>query len=126
LRIEVLFPVPLTPKTKVTVAICFSCAFSSLVQFNLLLFFQFGLPPPAVVVWRVHLGHLDVQEMARDVVGHMAAADRYAGLHTATSEIGFGCTLALFRARLQCCKFCVENLGLREAHIRLDVAQIIQ
>jgi hypothetical protein len=26
----------------------------------LLLFFKLGLPLPAVVVWRVHLAHLDV------------------------------------------------------------------
>jgi hypothetical protein len=79
----------------------------------LLLFFKLGLPLPAVVVWRVHLGNLAMQEMAGDVVGHVSAADRYAGLHTATSEIGFGCTLALLSVRAECFVFGVKNLGLR-------------
>jgi hypothetical protein len=64
--------------------------------------------------------------MAGDVVGHVSAADRYAGLNTATSEIGFGCTLALLSARAECFVLAVDDLGLREAHIRLDVAQVIQ
>jgi hypothetical protein len=96
------------------------------VGFVLFSFFKLGLPLPAVVVWRVHLAHLDVQEVARDVVGHVAAADRYAGLHTATSEIGFGCTLALLSARAECFVFGIKNLGLREAHVRLNVAKVIQ
>jgi hypothetical protein len=111
---------------KVTIAICLSCSFSSFVQFNLLLLFKLGLPLPAVVVWRVHLAHLDVQEMAGDVVRNPCAADRYAGMHTATSEIGFGCTLALLSARAECFVFGVKNLGLREAHVRLNVAKVIQ
>jgi hypothetical protein len=111
---------------KVTIAICLSCSFSSFVQFNLLLFFKLGLPLPAVVVWRVHLGHLAALVLARHIRRDIRTADPNAGLNATPRKVLLRRTLALFRARLQCCKFGVENLGLREAHIRLDVAQIIQ
>jgi hypothetical protein len=62
--------------------------------------------------------------MSRDVAGHPAAADRYAGRNTATSEISLCGTLAALCARAKCQVFGVNKLATREAHVRLNAAKV--